>query len=396
MKSKVGRALVATHNLTDYAGSEVFTLELATELREMGWEVLVATLLSGEPMASEFKKRRFRVVGLLEPDPAIDNATFDLAWVHHTPVFHELFVARKTKATTVVFCSLSHFEPLEKVPSCTENVDVLLAHSIENRNFITKELGLDENQVVVFPNAAPSSYLGRPKEIHNDVLMRLAVVSNHPPVEVLRAAEILREKGVDVLHIGMGGTPQLMSPDLLLNWDAVITIGKTVPYCFALKVPVYCYDHFGGPGWLSASNVDLARQNNFSGRGFERKTAEAMAQEIISGYQASLVGLDAFRNHAANHHNLRKNLELLLNHSAIPRPRQSDLAKSTQTLRQHLQYMRLARTLSVREAELRELRELSARNKACTKEISRIKSTLSWRLTSPFRAAYNLLRGDWR
>jgi O-antigen biosynthesis protein len=382
--SKVGRALVATHNLTDYAGSEVFTLELATELREMGWEVLVAALLSGEPMVSEFKKQRFQIVDLLKADPAIDNAKFDLAWIHHTPVFNELFVARKTKATTVVFCSLSHFEPLEKVPTNTENLDLVLAHSIENRGFITRALGLDEDQVIVFPNAVPNIYWGCPKELHDQALMRLAIVSNHPPVEVLRAAEILREKGLDVLHIGMGGTQMLMSPRLLLDWDAVITVGKTVPYCFALRVPVYCYDHFGGPGWLSADNLDLAGQKNFSGRGFARKAPEMIAQEIFDGYQKSLLGLDALRNHAANHHDLGKNLALLLDHPRISATKQSDVTKITQTLGQHAQYMRLARTLSVREAEL------SARNK----EISRIKSTLSWRLTAPFRAAYNLMRRD--
>ncbi len=355
----------------------------------MGWEVLVAALLSGEPMASEFKKRRFQIVDLLQADPAIDNAKFDLAWIHHTPVFNELFVARKTQATTVVFCSLSHFEPLEKVPACTENLDLLLAHSIENRDFITNELGLSEDQVIVFPNAVPSSYWGRPKEFHNEILTRVAIVSNHPPMEVLRAAEILKERGLDVVHIGIGGIPQLMSPDLLLHYDAAITVGKTVPYCFALKVPVYCYDHFGGPGWLSADNVDLAGHNNFSGRGFARKPPEMMVQEIVKGYRATLSGLDAFRTYAADHHNLGKNLGLLLAHSGTTTPRKLDFAKSAQTLRQHAQYMRLARTLSVREAQLREL-------SAANKEISRIKSTLSWRLTAPFRMAYNLVRRDWR
>jgi O-antigen biosynthesis protein len=388
--SKVRRALVATHNLTDYAGSEVFTLELATELREMGWKVLVAALLFGEPMVSEFKKQQFEIVNLLKADPAIDNAQFDLAWIHHTPVFNELFIARKTQATTVVFCSLSHYEPLEQVPLCTENLDLLLAHSTENRSFIINELGLGEDQVIVFPNAVPSIYWGRPKEYHSHVLMRLAIISNHPPVEVLRAAEVLKKKGLKVIHIGQGGTQMLMRPNFLLNCDAVITIGKTIPYCFALKVPVYCYDHFGGPGWLSADNLDLAGEKNFSGRGFARKTPEVIAQEIVDGYQESLRDLNAFRNHAANHRDLRKNLALLLDQPRTPALGRTDFAMSTQTLRLHAQYMRLVKTLSVfrsfREAEL------DARDK----EISRVKSTLSWRLTAPFRAAYNLVRRDWR
>ena len=163
-----------------------------------------------------------------------------------------------------------------------------------------------------------------------------------------------------------------------------------MPYCFALKVPVYCYDHFGGPGWLSADNLDLAGQKNFSGRGFARKTSEVIAQEIVNGYQESLLGLDALRNHAANHQDLRKNLALLLDHPRTSTLERSVLGKGAQTLRQHAQYMRLAKTLSItlsdREAEL------NARDK----EISRIKSTLSWRLTAPFRVAYNFVRRNWR
>lgn len=380
--AKVGHALIATHNLADYAGSEIFTLELATALREMGWEVLVAALLPGEPMASEFRKQGFQIVDMLTEDPVISNAKFDLAWIHHTPVFQELLLARKIEATTVIFCSLSHFEPLEAVPSNREHLDLLLAHSVENRNFITKELGLEEDQVIVFPNAVPSVYWDYSKERHPHALMRLAIISNHPPMEVLRTAEILQRNGVEVVHIGIGGTHMLMSPSLLLNWDAVITVGKTVPYCFALKMPVYCYDHFGGPGWLNEDNFELASQNNFSGRGFAKKNPEIIAQEMVNGYQESLLRLDAFRNHAANCHNLGKNLQRLLSRPRISSPKQSALADDIQTLKQHTQYIRLAKTLSVREAEL------CARDK----EISRVKSTLSWRLTAPFRAAYNFVR----
>lgn len=379
--AKVGHALIATHNLADYAGSEIFTLELATALREMGWDVLVTALLPGEPMASEFRKQGFRIVDMLTEASAISNAKFDLAWIHHTPVFQELFLAQKIEATTVIFCSLSHFEPLEAVPPNRQHLDLLLAHSVENRNFITKELGLAEDQVIVFPNAVPSVYWDRSKEIHSRTLMRLAIISNHPPVEVLRMAEILQADAVQVIHIGTGGNQILMSPSLLLNLDAVITVGKTVPYCFSQKVPVYCYDHFGGPGWLNEDNFELASQNNFSGRGFSKKTPEIIAREIVEGYQESIRRLEAFKTHAANFYNLRENLQLLLGRHRISAPKQSALTDDIQTSKQHAQYIRLAKTLRVREAEL------IARDK----EISRVKSTLSWRLTAPFRMAYNFL-----
>lgn len=392
--STVRRALVASHHLASYSGSEVLTLELATELRQMGWEVVVAAVLSDEPMASEFRKQGFPIVDLLGANPAIDNVQFDLAWVHHTPVFNELFIARQTKATKVVFCSLSHFEPLEQVPACPDRIDILLAHSAENKDFIVDERGWRDDQVAVFPNAAPGIYWNQQKEKHGQALRQLAIISNHAPVEVLEAAQLLGKKGVAVRHIGVGGTPTLMQPDLLLGCDAVVTIGKTVPYCFALKVPVYCYDHFGGPGWLTDGNFDLAGRNNFSGRGFQKKTPEVIAQELAEGYQESLQRLDVLREHAACHRDLRKNLALLIEQPVAPLPDRAASGTHTQTLGQHKQYMQLARALSAMRSAMRSIHEveLDARDK----EILRVKSTLSWRCTAPFRVAYNLVVRRWK
>jgi hypothetical protein len=195
--SKSRRALIATHHLAAYAGSEMFTLELAAELRGMGWEVCVAALLTGEPMMSEFEKQGFRIVDMLAEPSALSNARFDLAWIHHAPVFYEILI-RKVEATAVVFCSLSHFEPLEAVPAYKEPIDLLLAHSIENRNHIVNTCGLNENQVLVFPNAVPSSYWTHVKAAHNPLLKRMAIISNHPPIELLQAAEALRKHEVDV------------------------------------------------------------------------------------------------------------------------------------------------------------------------------------------------------
>lgn len=392
--SKVRRALVASHHLASYSGSEVLTLELATELRQMGWEVVVAAVLSDEPMASEFRKQGFPIVDLLGANPAIDDVQFDLAWVHHTPVFNELFIARRTKATRVVFCSLSHFEPLEQVPACSDCIDILVAHSAENKSFIVDQLGLKDDRVAIFPNAVPSIYWSQRKENHGEVLGQLGIISNHAPVEVLEAAQILRKLGVAVRHIGVGGTPTLMKPDLLLGCDAVVTIGKTVPYCFALKVPVYCYDHFGGPGWLTAGNFDIAGYNNFSGRGFQKKTSEVIAQELLDGYQESLQRLNALREHAARHQDLRKNLAFLLDQPGSSSLGRSAPGTQTQTLRQHKQYMQLARTLSAMRSAMRSIHE--AELNARESEISRVKSTLSWRFTAPFRVAYNLVVRRWK
>lgn len=377
----IGNALIATHNLADYAGSEIFTLELAITLRDMGWRVTVATFFPGLPMLLEFKKHGFSIVNLLTDDFSSHHVKYDLAWIHHTPVFHELLLVKKIEAAKTIFCSLSHFEPLEAPPSDIRCVDLLLAHSVENKNRIKQDYKLKDDQIIVFPNSVPKQYWRFSRCFNSFKLVRLAVVSNHPPAEVLKAIKILQDKSIVVEHIGLNGIKRLVSPELLLEYDAIVTIGKTVLYSFALNIPIYCYDHFGGPGWLTDENFDLAGKNNFSGRGFKDKTSENIAYEIINGYEDSLLKLAKFRTHAADFHDLEKNLLRLFAHPNVVQSKHRCLAEDTNLLRQHGLYIRLAKTLSVRETELA----------IYIKEIHRIKNTFSWRIAAPFRVIYNFL-----
>jgi len=385
----VKQVLIATHDLIDFAGSEVFTLELAIELREMGWKVVVATLASGDLMRGEFEKRGLRVIDLHSEFSKIGSIIWDLAWVHHGPVFQELFVTKKVKAATVVFCSLSHFEPLEAVPRCGERIDYLLAHSLENRDFILHELGLsDVNQVLVFPNAVPTAYKGYTNQFSRSTLKQLVIVSNHPPPELLDAAAILKREGVDVAHIGLGGTSALISPERLLEYDAVVTIGKTTAYCFALKIPVYCYDHFGGPGWLNESNFALAGRNNFSGRGFEKKDSEQIARELTRGYDQSLAQLNMLAEYAETFLDLRKNLERLFSTTPSALSKQLENNSTDQIQKQHAQYIHLVARLNRHQVSVDECNREIAR---LANEVLRVKSTFSWRCTAPFRVIFNLI-----
>ena len=101
-------------------------------------------------------------------------------------------------------------------------------------------------------------------------LDKIAIISNHIPQELLE----LKEKmggyyQVDL--IGLGYRTEQVNAEFLQQYDLVITIGRTVPRCLAMGVPVYVYDYLGGPGYLTEANFSLAERNNFSGRGFEKR-----------------------------------------------------------------------------------------------------------------------------
>jgi len=51
----------------------------------------------------------------------------------------------------------------------------------------------------------------------------------------------------------------------------------------AARRPVYVYDRFGGPGWITSENFKNAEKFNFSGRCVgQEKSAEEIASEILT------------------------------------------------------------------------------------------------------------------
>jgi hypothetical protein len=169
-----------------------------------------------------------------------------------------------------------------------------------------KDLLDSEIPLSIYPNPAPTEFSKinhRKSERLRDVL----VVSNHAPEEIHEAASILREQeiNVDFLAERFGSDkPSVISPELLAQYDVVISIGKTVQDCLVAGIPVYVYDHFGGVGYLDEENFSSAEFYNFSGRKSdntysltsekqnsenERKSADRISGELVQGYSNALL-----------------------------------------------------------------------------------------------------------
>ncbi|MBD2488092.1 glycosyltransferase [Aulosira sp. FACHB-615] len=101
--------------------------------------------------------------------------------------------------------------------------------------------------------------------------------------------------------------------DVLSSYDAIITIGRTVQHCMALEIPVFCYDHFGGPGWLTPDNFQIAEWFNYSGRCcYQRFQSEQIMDSLINGFIESKKYLSFFKNYAIENYSLTKNVETVL------------------------------------------------------------------------------------
>lgn len=275
--------LLATNHLASFAGSEIIVLEVAEFLDRRGCNVTLFTNYLSEQLAREPILQRIRVA-----DSPPDILDFEFAWIQHQlfPLLNGAGPAAFDKLPPIAFAHLSPFEPMETPFVELENATAaaVLANSGETTAAL-RDLGITPELIKLFPNPAPLKFRRQPQRSGSS-LSRILIVTNHPVPEVLEAAEMLSvELGAEYQLVGVGGSAVRITPELLLESDCVITIGKTVQYCLQAGVPVFCYDHFGGPGWLTESSFDLAAYHNFSGRCTgNRRSAAVLFRELVEGY----------------------------------------------------------------------------------------------------------------
>ncbi len=76
--------------------------------------------------------------------------------------------------------------------------------------------------------------------------------------------------------------------------------------------PIYIYDHFKGPGYLTETNFEAAALNNFSGRGFEEqeKTAEELVDDLLEHYRSA----QAFQHNHLYDYRSRYTISTIVDH----------------------------------------------------------------------------------
>jgi hypothetical protein len=284
-------AVLLTNQFHQLAGSEIVLAEIAEWLFGEGWTVEFYAVLLDESMCPD-RVDGFRVA---EFQPGtVDFSEADLVICLHQMVgmiSEDLLDAGlASDSWPALLCMhLSAFHPLEAPGPFAEQrlADLILTNSPET-TVAMREFGLEDDRLRVFPNPAPESF-GAATPAPSRKLKRLLLVSNHPPEEVTEAISTLAESGVEVSFLGFEGQQRRLTPELLAEHDAVLTIGKTVQYALRAGRAVMCYDCFGGCGWLhDAQIMDKAEWYNFSGRDSrQRRSADALCKEILDGYEAA-------------------------------------------------------------------------------------------------------------
>jgi hypothetical protein len=325
--------LITCHHLKNYAGSECMVLDFCHELTNQGYEVVVATFEFEKPIKDDFLSQGIKVVNVLEG--SLESLTFDLIISFHWVVLFSL-LNKGVKASKVVGFSLGTAEPLEFPAMENRLYSWYFYNSKECMSFYQAKLQRQNPNQEVFLNSVNHLYFNQPMKTFSK-LQNVAVVSNHLPDELLRFNENIESNNLKIDFYGRASLSKhvLITPDILIKYDAVITIGRTVQYCLVLGIPVYCYDKFGGPGFITPDNCEKAEYYNYSGRCTPgHVTTESILSDLTNTDVAQLAkNSEYLKNVAENKYSLGKNLEQLINKSYSSSSHTPDLSAP------HYQYL---------------------------------------------------------
>lgn len=301
--------LITNLYLQKYTGSELHVIDIANEFKKNNYDVTIAVFSKSYPLLAECEN--FKVVEL--SDKSLDNTKFDILFIQHYPTLDYLKTHYHIQYKHLIISKLSSFNGFETLPDEYKTADLISVVSQECKKSISN---LTDN-IYVFKNSVSDNFFSLPKR-NTYTLKNIAIISNHVPDELYALKEQLNEYTVQI--IGAGNTPTLVTPAILSNYDLVITIGRTVQQCFATRIPVYVYDHFGGPGYITKENIQKAQDFNFSGRGFNKKQTQEIFQDIINNYENNLSNLSYLNEYAQENFSLTKTfnsmLQIVTNHTS--------------------------------------------------------------------------------
>jgi len=302
------KVLITNIEIVQYSGSEINCLTIAKRFKQIGYEVYIGALDFGEPLINETKDLGFNFINLIENKFDFFNIEFDIVWAQHSFLLDWLIFDKNINAKKIITSSLSPKEVFEGISLYANSLNLILANSMETKEVLEQE---GAKNVVLFENYSYEDYF----KINNEVkeLKNIAVVSNHIPPEEKEAIKILQDKGYKVDVYGLEGKKVFITDEVLTKYDVVVTIGKTVQYAMSLSIPVYIYDIHGGPGFLKMENIEKCREKNFSGRGYEKKTAIQICEEIETNFNDILKEKDEIKEYAYENFCFEKIFDFIIN-----------------------------------------------------------------------------------
>ncbi len=395
------KVLLTNFNILNYSGSEIDTVTIANHFVKLGYDVDIFTLEYGLPL-SDIVNKKVRVIIPNEIKKLQDK--YDLIWAHHYPLLDYLIFQLKIKAKHIIYISLSSFEPLETLPFYYMDLSIIGALSEEAIEVLKCQMPR-QRDILVFPNYATKNYFDyKIKKVQK--IKKVCIISNHVPEELYDFKKIAESNSIVVDIYGIGNIVKYVDDKLLSDYDVIISIGKTIYYSLAMGKLSYCYDRFGGYGFVTKENIDKCFKKNFSGRDFGRKmNGEEIYKDIISNYKNANKELKKVKEFAGEKFDFEKNirdvLKLLNNNNIVNCDdiiekfpmliTKSKLYVESMNCKNNI--IRNNREEFYREYENMKIKMIKAnkRIQETSKEIESIYSSTSWKVSYPIRLIKNVI-----
>ena len=258
------KVLVTNHHLVDRAGSELASIEIAGGLVKRGHEVCLFTMRSGA--LAEYAERQTGL-RVLTPADLVELRDFepDVLHVHHWPTLCRLQSMGISVPWTIGFLGVR--PALENPPSALRSPPPWWAVSEEALENVRQIPGWAESSGLLVRNWCPDESMTgsvRPPSLR---LRRILVVSHHFPEDLWQGLRTACDSlGARLEKVGLPERSVEVTAELLAEFDAVVTLGRTAILALTVGIPVMVADHHGADGWITPSNVEQLAWRNFSGR----------------------------------------------------------------------------------------------------------------------------------
>jgi hypothetical protein len=226
--------------------------------------------------------------------------------------------------------------------------------------------------------------------------------------------ETCGELGLELLRVGMSGTPMVSPEAAMADADVVIGYGRSVLEGMAMGCAAYVWDHGGGDGWVTPETYPALEADGFRGAATETVIDADGLRDDLAEYRPELgdFGYELVRRHhsAAKH---AEELVGLLDGAGSPAPadaletmgllvraevrsayRVGGLTIENQRLREAREELLRERHELIEERDelLRERAGLQSRAAGAELERDTLLRSRSWRLLSPLRRLAARLR----
>lgn len=268
------KILLATHHLLQFTGSEIFTFEIARQLKKKGHDVDVYSPFIGSFRQLLSSEGISCTSDLLE----YKNHTYDIAHVHHNIIAYEVRAVFPNLPIVYLSQGISPF--LEQYPKFPTDIATTLAIS---ENVAKHQERNGAKNVGVFRNMVDSNLFKSTKKINTQIKTAYIHTNRLQDSDYKKIESVLKKKNILITNNpGVYGEIENSKLPRLINIaDLVITSGRGAIEAMMMGRAVLIYDYQGFDGLVTPQNYEKFRSNTFNGTTLNRTaTTKAIETEL--------------------------------------------------------------------------------------------------------------------